>query len=142
MADFYRIDTNHPNRVGINPSFLIGRRLCQACQAELDTEILTTADPAQLMAKLAGCCRKKTEYLGPLSPLKETLFRIMLAGRNTSMSAAMLESEVSRVWQRDSDRNANADVIAAVLNADDYYGFEKLPRPEDTDANQEEKRCR
>ena len=138
MADFYRIDTDHPNRAGINPSFLIGRRLCRACRAELDPEILTTTDPDQFMAKIAECCGKKAEYLSHLSPLKETLFRIALAGRNTPMSAAMLESEVSGVWRRDSRRSADADAIAAVLNADDYYGFEKLPRSEDTDAREEE----
>ncbi len=80
----------------------------------------TGDDPVALIQELAP---DSTTYRDPGLPVKEILFRILLAGGNAPMTVQALYDEVM-VWVRGGDgRVITPEVLQRTLTADQDYGF-------------------
>jgi len=80
-------------------------------------------DPIALIEEF---CSKTPAYNDSRLPLKEILFRILLAGGNQPKSLAQVYQEV-RAWVSISDtRVITPEALSRIMEHDDYYGFSRV----------------
>ncbi len=74
------------------------------------------------MATIVDCCSHKTEFITPVLPLAETIFRLFLAGGNQPMTV-----EAVCQWLHESlpgdTRDISVPAINRLLAKDQAYGF-------------------
>lgn len=81
-------------------------------------------------AEIASCCSRTPEYRDPQLPLKEMLFRVLLAGGNRPRSLEDLHEEVL-AWTGIGDgRVITERVIHRLMERDAYYSFAPTEEPE------------
>ncbi len=128
MADAYHIDTSPITTHGMNPSFLISRRMCADCLDKRTTEEFLLGSPDTFIDSIYNCCRTKHDFIKGYEPLKEIIFRTILAHRNRPATADEIAVRVRNVRNHRNVRNINERVISVIMDADDYYGFIKTER--------------
>ena len=102
--------------------------MCAACLGEGYPETLTGSDPQQFIDKIYRCCGKKPGYMAPLA---ELVFRVLIAGGNAPMDAGEITSAIKNVRSQHVIKRIEIPVIAAILRADQYYGFIEADRSDD-----------
>ena len=141
LAQRYRIEPIWYERAGVSWDFVVKQRIPTDALAarELAVEARRPArseagkgvrfarqakaasnDPVALIQELAP---ESTTYRDAGLPLKEIVFRILLAGGNQPMSVQQLYDEVM-AWVRGGDgRVITPEVLHRTLAADQDYGF-------------------
>ncbi len=81
-------------------------------------------DPVTIIQE---CCSRKPEYRDPHLPLKEVLFRILLAEGNRPMTAEELRVAASEWTGYEYGGVINAEAVQQLMENDEYYGFKSGP---------------
>lgn len=141
----YRIDPASYQTQGRSLTLLLQERMCEESRARLgepvekrvpveDTktrrvkfEKRTTLSGADPIAEIAECCSKTPAYRDSQLPLKEVLYRLLLAGDNKPKSTQELYEEVVEWVGYGDGRVINPGVLQRLLEHDDYYGFAAVP---------------
>ena len=126
----YSIELAIPNRHGINPSLVIGRRMCADCREQTGDASIIATPPRGLIMRVSSCCRRKRDYLGSKAPLAEIAFRVIISRRNRGQSATEISRTILASRTQEFIRNIDPAVLATLMATDDYYGF----TPEETEA--------
>ena len=81
--------------------------------------------------EIAGHCADTADYLLPDTPLKEAIFRVLLAGGNKETTAEEVSQGLEARWAMSSyPRNISPDVVGKLLANSDSYGIVEVEEPE------------
>ena len=124
----YIVDLTEDGNQHRSLSVLIASRRCyQDQQGEDDAEILA-ADPKRLIRQIARHCADAPDYLLPDTPLKESIFRTLLAANNKPLTAEDISSQLSDRWSRTAQaRDVSPDVIRRLLENSPLYSITRTP---------------
>ena len=125
----YYIDLDGAAERGQSMVAIIAARKCYEHRSVADS----TGDskPVQHVKQIAGHCADTADYLLPDTPLKEAIFRMLLAGGNKETTAAEVSKGLEARWPMSSyPRNISPDVIGRLLANSSNYGIVAVPEPE------------
>ena len=115
---------------GSSVSLLISDRRNYLTQQHDTIEEAATADPDLLIDQIAGQS-EEADYLLPDTPLKEAVFRVILAGRNEPISAGEISAELRRRWTMSAyPRNLSPAVVERLLQNMESYSIGSIVPPE------------
>lgn len=124
----YIVDLTKDGNQSRSISVLIASRRCYlAQQAEDDAEILA-ADPKRLIRQIANHCADAPDYLLPDTPLKESIFRTLLAANNKPLTAEEISTQLSERWSRTAQaRDVSPAVVRRLLENSPLYSITRTP---------------
>ena len=102
---------------------IIYGRQCWMCQREVEMERALSASAQYFMEVIVERCSHEPDYLLPDTPMKEAIFRVLLAGGNKRMTAEEISDILSLKWAMTQfPRDTSPGVIRRLLeSARDYY---------------------
>jgi hypothetical protein len=120
----YHLDISKSSNPHRSLSILIASRRCyQDQQGEDDAEVMA-ADPQQLIRQIADHCASSPDYLLPDTPLKESIFRTLLAAKNQPMTAQEISRQLSDRWSTTAQaRDVSPKVIQRLLENSPLYSI-------------------
>lgn len=145
LHEEYRIDPGWYEQAGLSWDFAVRERLCpQARSAEGGSEGRRSVRAgagglrfqrgtgrdysANPLAAIQDLCADSPEYRDPSLPLKEIIFRLLLAGGNQPQSVLALYDGVME-WVKGGDgRVITPEVVQRLLASDRDYGFSRVER--------------
>ena len=109
---------------------IAGRRCYESRQA--DPEIPTSSRGLKKVIKrIADHCNETSDYLLPDTPLKEAVFRVMLAGGNKPITPGQVSQFLAERWAMTPyPRDISAPVIQKLMDSSESYCIVRLPGPE------------
>jgi hypothetical protein len=112
-------------------SLLISDRRDYMSQQHDTLDEAASADPLLMIDQIADQSAGTPDYLLPDTPLKEAVFRVLLAGRNEPMSAADVSEELKQRWTMSTyPRDLSPGVIGRLLESMSAYSVGKIVPPE------------
>ena len=97
-------------------------RQCYMCRQGLDMEEAITADWRDFMENISEHCSNEADFLLPDTPLKEAVFRFLLARGNKPATAEEISDELSRKWiATQFPRDTSPVVIKRLLDGARHY---------------------
>ena len=109
---------------------LVASRRCYACQQEDDQQPSVSSDVKPYMDRIAKHCGQESDYLTPDTPLKEAIFRVLLAGGNQPLKAEEIGQILADKWAMTSyPRNTSSVVIQRLMDHSESYCIVMLPEP-------------
>lgn len=116
---------------GSSVSLLISDRRDFLSQQHDTLEEAASADPALLIDQIAGQSAGTPDYLLPDTPLKEAVFRVLLANSNEPMSAAQVSEELKKRWTMSAyPRDLSPSVMERLLQSMASYSVAGIFPPE------------
>lgn len=119
-------------------------RQCWMCRQEFDLMQVIVANPREFIATITNHCSREPDYLLPDTPMKEAIFRTLLAHGNEPMSAEQIGEFLSRNWATTQfPRDTSPGVIRRLLelgnsgyycivSSDSEYGREEKTKSRKT----------
>ncbi len=109
---------------------IAGRRCYESRQA--DPEVPTSSRAIKKVIKrIADHCDGTSDYLLPDTPLKEAVFRVMLAGGNKPVTPEQVSQSLTERWAMTPyPRDISAPVIQKLMDSSESYCIVRLPGPE------------
>ena len=129
-GNLYFVDPKIIEAAGRDSAVLIGSRLCDSCQNEIDpSQFAPKVRFSELAKVMRSHCSNTTEYLDPSLPTLEITFRLLLLKGNRSTSLVGIHGQLSTilmnaVWPR----YISEQDLEKMLLHDTYYGI--VHRPE------------
>ena len=112
-------------------SLLISDRRDYLSQQHDSLEEAASADPLVLIDQIADQSASTPDYLLPDTPLKEAVFRVILANRNEPMTAAEVSEELKRRWTMSAyPRDLSPLVMERLLENMEDYSIGRILPPE------------
>lgn len=106
---------------------LVAARKCYECKQMDTSESVMGSEPREHLERIAEHCKDTADYLLPDTPLKESIFRVMLAGSNEPVTADEVSQALSGIWTASSyPRNLSPDVIGRLLDHADQYAIRSV----------------
>lgn len=92
-----------------------------------------TAEPSESddpIEAITECCATQSDFITPMMPLMEAIFRVLLAKGNQPLTAEEIHDEL-RAWFAASSRSRyfTVETIARLLENDRYYGIRPAGLP-------------
>lgn len=91
-----------------------------------ELRFVADADPdsSDPFETIASHCATQSDFITPMMPLREAMFRVFLAKNNAPMTAEEIHDEL-RAWFAGSTRSRyfTIETIARLLENDQYYGI-------------------
>ena len=123
----YRIDPAQARRLGRSPEQLISSRL-PAGSPSAAKALRQLPNPAALIEEARRFHEVDDEYIRPEMPIKEIVFRTLLARGNQPMGLQELAAELNDRWATPLRPLAlSPQRLQAALDGDAYYGFAPAP---------------
>jgi len=118
----YQVSTSLANEQNRSLPTLLTSRLDYVTQGGVDQNPSADSDIAPILDLLANVSSTKDDYLLPDTPLKEAIFRVILANKNKPMSANEISEQLSNRWSESTNsRNISANVIEKLLTNSQTY---------------------
>ena len=125
----YYIDFDAASDPGRSMVAIVAARKCYEHRSVADS----TGDskPNEHVKEIAGHCADTADYLLPDTPLKEAIFRVLLAGGNKEATAAEVSQGLEARWTMSAyPRNISPEVIGRLLANSPSYGIVAVAEPE------------
>ena len=124
----YAISEDAAAKTGRCLPLLAYSRQCWICQQEMEAAESIALPLSGFMDNIADCCAEKTDYLLPDTPMKEAVFRVLLARRNEPVTADEISEDLSRRWSMTQfPRPTSPRVMRRLLSAvRAYYCIEAV----------------
>ena len=127
----YYIDVEGAASEGRNIAAIIAQRRCYACQQEDSEEPEQVSNAGGYIKRIAQQCSGTDDYLLPDTPLKEGMFRVILAGGNEPITAEQVSEALSERWAMSPyPRDLSPGAIGRVLDHSESYSIKMVPLPE------------
>jgi hypothetical protein len=136
----YYVDVEGAAQSNRSASVLIAARKCHTCRQGDTEETIVTSDPQEHAARIVEHCMHTADYLLPDTPLKEAIFKIILASGNEPKTAEEISEELAARWAMGNyPRNHSAEVIGRILEHSKSYCITSVrePEPEGSDGEAE-----
>ena len=113
------------------PLMIVGRMSHSDKQA-FGQELDAAGDIKGLISRVVESSSKDPDFLLPDTPLKEAIFRVILANGNEPMTAEDVSELLSERWAMTANpRDVSPQVIQRLLENSLTYGIVKIPEPGD-----------
>ena len=113
-------------------SVLIAERKCYEHRPREVDQSLLDSEPQSHIADITGHCSETADYLLQDTPLKEAIFRVILAGGNGQMSAQDVSDTLTERWAMSAyPRDLSIRVIQRLLEHSANYHLVPEPPPLD-----------
>jgi hypothetical protein len=123
----YHIDTDTTEGPA-SISLIISDRRCYQCQQGEDFEEVIQKNPAELIEQINAHCATTSDYLLPDTPLKEAVFRLILAGGNQPIDAEEVSKDLTERWAMSAyPRDVSPTIARRLLDNGEAYGIAALP---------------
>ena len=127
----YFIDPNAAEASRRSLSVLIAGRQCYMCRQAFEADEVIRSDPQDFIDQVAAHCSQQQDYLLPDTPIKEAVFRVLLARGNEPMDADQISGLLVEKWAMTPfPRSISAPVVQRLLDHSDYYCISATPTPE------------
>ena len=127
----YYVDLETDNAADRSLAVVIARRRCYADQQSEDEKSLMASDPKDHIKRIVEHCADTSDYLLPDTPLKEAVFRMMLASGNQPVTAEEISQKLTAQWALSTNRrDISMGVIQRLLDNSPAYGIVAEPEPE------------
>ena len=124
----YFIDPAKAESSGRSLPILVASRQCYMCQQGSEDEVAIASDPQDFIDQILGHCSQAPDFLLPDTPLKETIFRVLLAHGNEPMDPEQISAFISQKWAMTQfPRNTSPEVIQLLLDSSDFYCIGPVP---------------
>ena len=124
----YFIDPAKAEDTGRSLPILVASRQCYMCQQGIDDEIAIASDPQDFIDQILGHCSQAPDFLLPDTPLKETIFRVLLAHGNEPMDPEQISAFIGQKWAMTQfPRNTSPEVIQLLLESSEFYCIGPVP---------------
>ena len=118
----YQIDTDGAFDKGRDIKSILVSRMGYLLQQQLSAEELESMAPEDLVMQIVYQVAETEDYLLPDTPLKEAIFRVLLANDNKPMGPQSISSVLEEKWQLSPyPRDISASTIAKLLDHSDPY---------------------
>ena len=108
---------------------LIASRRCYGC-SQGDDSPRAKSNAREYIKTIAEHCRHTPDYLLPDTPLKEAIFRVILARGNKETTAEDVSRELSEQWSTSAyPRDVSASLLATLMEGSDFYCIVRVPEP-------------
>jgi len=144
----YYIDREWYDRVGKSFSLLVSGRMCVSCQRKLGTEqeervpaydektgrvtfeVRRTTYGENPLAVIQDCCSRAPDFITPGMPIKEMLFRILLAAGNEPLELDEIKRRLdAHLGPQRTPPNTSPEALKRLLEKDTFYGIKPLKVP-------------
>ena len=127
----YIVDVEQADLHGRALGMLIAGRRCYECR-QADPEVPTSSRAIKKVVKrIVDHCHETSDYLLPDTPLKEALFRVILAGGNKPVTPEQVNQILAERWAMTPyPRDISARVIQKLMDSSESYCIVRLPGPE------------
>lgn len=116
------ISQRHAERVGAALPLMIADRLGYMDRQHLEEPVTPSSDIQPLIDLIVSSSSQQADYLLPDTPLKEALFRLILAGGNEPVTAVELSDTLSARWAMSAyPRDLSPHVINRLLESGANY---------------------
>src|SRR3990172_6392407 len=136
----YYVDLDWHHRNGRSFRAMMESRLCSSCRERLGTEVeerVATVKgkrgvtyevravpfPGNPVAQVRDCCSKSRDYIRPSMPLREAVFRVILANGNQPLDAEEVCQQLEWMGYGERARFISPASIQRLLEYDTFYGF-------------------
>ena len=124
----YFIDPAKAESSGRSLPVLVASRQCYMCQQGLADEVAIASDPQDFIDQILGHCSQAPDFLLPDTPLKETIFRVLLAHGNEPMDPEEISAFIGQKWAMTQfPRDTSPRVIQLLLDSSDFYCIGPVP---------------
>ncbi len=113
------IDLNWYQRNNRSILALIQGYLCARCAGRLKSKGVSAAD---LLATIGDCCSRTPGFITRRLPVRESIFRLFLAGGNQPLTLEELGRQLSE-WRDGDIYTTSPEILSRLLENDQYYGF-------------------
>ena len=127
--DRYFIVTGNDAKGSRSDAAVIALRRCYVCR-QADPNIgMTDSDPLLYVDQIVSHCANTPDYLLPNTPLKEAIFRDLLAGGNEPQTPDDISQRLSERWAvAPYPRDISSPVIRKLLEGTAAYGISKVSK--------------
>lgn len=126
------ISEEHAASVGAALPLMIANRLGYMDRQALEEDPTADSDIQPLIDLIVASSSGDADYLLPDTPLKEALFRIILANGNEPMSAERISEILNERWAMSAyPRNLSAHVINRLLENSANYCIVPVEQPKE-----------
>ncbi len=120
-------------------ALVIASRRCYMDQQADDEPPTVSSDPKIFIKRIVAHCAATEDYLLPDTPLKDAIFRVMLAGGNVPTTPESISEILSEKWAMTAyPRDISPRVIQRLLDNSQAYGIFRIPDPEAEEPEEEE----
>ena len=120
----YAIDIRGKAIDQLSVALLIARRCCFNCRQTHELDFTAEANPKFYIQLITGHCSDSSDYLLPDTPLKEAIFRVILASGNRKTTAKAMAGVLASKWSSTAyPRNISEEVIQNLLTQVSNYGI-------------------
>jgi hypothetical protein len=107
-------------------------KLCPLCKDKYASEIeeMSLEDFFEI---IKNCCSKQEDFFDSKLPLVDMIFRLFLANGNEPLSLEEIEEKLREVVG--SSRNVSTWALKRIIEADKYYGIDKIAVIEDNSSS-------
>lgn len=119
----YFLSADAANDAQRSLALIVYGRQCWMCRQNVGMAQAVIASPQYFLEAIADHCSQEPDYLLPDTPMKEAVFRVLLARRNEETTAEQVSEELSRRWAATQfQRDTSPRVMRRLLDsARDYY---------------------
>ncbi len=126
------ISEEHAAGVGAALPLMIANRLGYMDRQALEEEPTADSDIQPLVDLIVASSSNDADYLLPDTPLKEALFRILLANGNEPMTAEQISEILNERWAMSAyPRNLSAHVVNRLLEHSANYCIVPVKEPDE-----------
>ena len=119
-------------RLGRSLPLMIVGRMSYTDKQTFGENLEPDADIQALIGHVATNSSNDPDYLLPDTPLKEAIFRVMLANGNEAMTAENISELLAERWAMTAyPRDVSPEVIQRLLESSYSYGIVRVAVPED-----------
>jgi hypothetical protein len=131
----YNIDIKATAMSGRSLSIMIGGRRCYMCQ-QGDESPVASANPEDLILQISQHCKDTHDYLLPNTPLKEAIFRAILARGNQPTTALEISMALTTKWAMSANsRDISSKIIQELMDQSRSYMITPAAEPKSEGEN-------
>ena len=130
MERRYQLDVENIHGSGASLSALVAARKCYMHRPTGNEYSALDTSPEEHIREVKGCCAAAPDYLLPDTPMKDAIFRVMVARGNKPMTAQDISEDLSERWAASSyPRDLSVRVIEKILDNGANYFIHEIPEP-------------
>ena len=131
QAPRYYIDLDLAKESGRSLSNMVAARKCYTCRQSDTQDTVMSSRPETHIRRIVRHCAEAEDYLLPDTPLKESIFRLILAGSNKPVTPEEISRDLTVKWALSANRrNVSQRVIQRLLDNSASYCVVREPEPE------------